>query len=206
MKPEDLSKAKEFAFQFWALEKDFVKIVPRSAERELIKRLVVLEDKPLEHRSESEQWEIEAIMEKLADRPPYRKVAYPLGPIQPLRAPQNAVERAVQNEPQIRASLAALDNLTEGLGRLPQPVTFQVVDGYRPMLERAAALARAERPRRTFVERIKTFFRRLFKRNTSSQPESVTVASLTAEYRRLSREELMDHLDAVLAATKLTKE
>lgn len=206
MKTEDLSKAKEFAFQFWALEKDFVKIVPRSAERELIKRLVVLEDKPLEHRSESEQWEIEAIMEKLADRPPYRKVSYPLGAIQPLRSPQNNVERAVQNEPQIRASLEALDGLTEGLGRLPQPVSFRVVDGYRPMLERAAALARAGRPRQTFVGRIKTFFRRLFKRNTSSQPESVTVASLTAEYRRLSREELMDHLDAVLAATKLTKE
>lgn len=211
MKTEDISKAKEFAYQFWALEKDFIKIVPRSAEREWIKRLVVLEDKPLEHRSETEQWEIEAIMEKLAEVPPYRKVSYPIGPHQPVRAPRNDVERAVQNERHVRHAQFALECFATqmGLDRHPQPVTFRVVDGYRPMMERAAKALMDQRPRPSLAQRVKTFFRRLFskpavrrERQVETRADGVSVASLTAEYRRLSREELMDHLDAVLAATE----
>ena len=213
MKQDDLSKAKEFALQMWEFEKSFIKFVPSAKERNLVGRLVVLEDKPLEHRSESEQWEIEAILEKLSEVPPYKKVAYPVGEFQPLRSPRSEVERAVQNEPHIKYGLASLEGFLAqtGLDRIPQPVTFPVVDGYGPMLQRAAERLAASQPKPTLWARIKGWFRRFGPKAVSPAPqlapgtEQITVDALTAEYRALTTEELFAHLDAILAATTTRK-
>ncbi len=172
MKPAEIEAAKVYAYKLWELEKEWIRTTPSSNERYLLKNLVRLEDKPVEHRTEGEQWEIEAILEQLADRPPYRKQSRPLGPVQPLRFPQNATERMAQMDPHIRYAERSLEHLLKEFGAGPG-TTFQVVDG------EAATRARFPKPQpkvgvfARFGRWLKTFF--------AHKPKAPELETLEAE-------------------------
>lgn len=145
MKSADLEVAKPIAIQIWEMEKQLMEVAPSSRDRNLLMDLVRLEDKPVDTRTGGEQWEIEQILEKLAEKPPYRKQTRPplTNAIQPIRPPQTAAERALQMEPQVRTHLKALEDhlALMGLDKIPN-ISFQVVDGYGPMKQRQADAAK----------------------------------------------------------------
>lgn len=176
MKPGDLEAAKSFAYKLWELEKQWMRTTPSSNERYLIKNLVRLEDKPVEHRTEGEQWEIEAILEQLAERPPYRKPSRPVGPIQPLRTPRSLEERQLQMEPHIRASQKHLEALLMDFGAKPG-TTFTIVDG--------EAATRARYPKPPVVKlnpfvRFGRWVKRLFAPAPKVKPELETLEAEVA--------------------------